>query len=238
MKKKWSSKYKGYTRADQRKIGSIPAFDENNYYTKIYDELKDLCKFIEKEKSVKLTRALKNYILIRLINTSESQLQTITTDLIDHFELKPADLLPTKDLTISLYELDRFRSSNTTNGKIVTQAFKFANIHFLSEIFSKINNLEFFPLLEELTKHPIEKEFHEILQKRNEVVHQLHDIEWSSTILEKKIERIDFYGKIFYIVSWINLDTNPKHNATFEGETKKFNKSLDEFRKIAKKYQL
>ena len=73
-------------------------------------------------------------------------------------------MLTTKDLTISLYELDRFRSSNTTNGKIVTQAFKFANIHFLSEIFSKINNLEFFPLLEELTKHPIEKEFHDAIE--------------------------------------------------------------------------
>jgi len=237
LKKKWSSKYKGYTRADQRKIGSIPAFDENNYYTKIYDELKDLCKFIEKEKSVKLTRALKNYILIRLINTSESQLQTITTDLIDGFGLKPADVLRKNELTISLHELGTFRQSDTTNGKIVTQSFQFANIRSLSEIFSSINGLKFFPWLEDLLKLPVQTPFEEILLIRNEVVHRLHDVEWSSTELEKKIGIIQFYTNIFYIVSWINLDTNPKHKQKLESQTKKINRSLDEFRKIAKKHQ-
>ena len=237
MIKKRVSKYEGYVEADKHKIGSIPDFKENTRFTEIYNELKDLCKFIEKQKSVQLTQSLKNYILIRLINVAKSELQTITTDLIDSFGLEPADVLEKKELTISLHELSTFRQPGTTNGKIVTQAFQFANIRSLSEIFSSINGLKFFPWLTDLLKHDIEKEFGDILLMRNDVVHNLHDVEWSSTELKKKIERIQFYTNIFYAVSWINLDTNPKHKQKLEGETKKINKSLDEFRKITKKHQ-
>ena len=238
MKKKWVSQYKGYARADEHKIGSIPSFQENRRFTEIYNELKDLCKFIEKQNDVQLTQSLKNYILIRLINVAESQLQTITTDLIDGFGLKPADVLRKNELTISLHELGTFRQPGTTNGKIVTQAFQFANIRSLSEIFSSINGLKFFPWLEDLLKHPIQTPFEEILLIRNEVVHRLHDVEWSSTELEKKIRLIQFYTNIFYIVSWINIDTEPKHKKVLEQICKdKLDKTLDEFKKIAKKYQ-
>ena len=237
MKKKWVPKYKGYAKADKHKIGTIPDFKENRRFTEIYNELKDLCKFIKKQNDVQLTQSLKNYILIRLINVAESQLQTITTDLIDNFEIKPAYVLRKNEITISLHELDIFRQQDTTNGKIVTQAFQFANIRSLSEIFSSINGLKFFPWLTDLLKHDIEKEFGDILLMRNDVVHNLHDVEWSSTELKKKIERIQFYTNIFYAVSWINLDTDPKHKQKLEGETKKINKSLDEFRKITKKHQ-
>ena len=238
MKKKWVSQYKGYARADEHKIGSIPSFQENRRFTEIYNELKDLCKFIEKQKSVQLTQSLKNYILIRLINVAKSELQTITTDLIDCFGLEPADVLEKKELTISLHELSTFRQLDTTNGKIVTQAFQFTNIRSLSEILSSINGLKFFPWLEDLLKHNIEKEFEEILLMRYDVVHNLHDVEWSSTELEKMIGQIQSYTNMFYQLSWINLDTDPKHKQKLEDYTKKLDlESLDEFRKISKKHQ-
>ena len=238
MIKKRVSKYEGYVEADKHKIGSIPDFKENTRFTEIYNELKDLCKFIEKQKSVQLTQSLKNYILIRLINVAESQLQTITTDLIDSFGLEPADVLEKKELTISLHELSTFRQPDTTNGKIVTQAFQFTNIRSLSEIFSSINGLKFFPWLEDLLKHNIEKEFEEILLMRYDVVHNLHDVEWSPTELEKTIGQIQSYMNMFYQLSWINLDTDPKHKQKLEYYTKKLDlESLDEFRKISKKYQ-
>ena len=199
--------------------------------------MKDLCKFIEKQKSVQLTQSLKNYILIRLINVAKSELQTITTDLIDGFGLKPADVLRKNELTISLHELGTFRQSDTTNGKIVTQSFQFANIRSLSEIFSSINGLKFFPWLEDLLKHNIEKEFEEILLMRYDVVHNLHDVEWSTSELTKKIENVKGFMNIFYVVSWINLDTEPKHKKVLESICKeKLNKTLDEFSKIAKKH--
>ena len=238
MIKKRVSKYEGYVEVDKHKIGSIPDFKENIRFTEIYNELKDLCKFIEKQNDVQLTQSLKNYILIRLINVAESQLQTITTDLIDGFGLKPADVLRKNELTISLHELGTFRQSDTTNGKIVTQAFQFTNIRSLSEIFSSINGLKFFPWLEDLLKLPVQTPFEEILLIRNEVVHRLHDVEWSSTELEKKIGIIQFYTNIFYIVSWINIDTEPKHKKVLESICKdKLSKTLDEFRKIAKKHE-
>ena len=238
MKKQWNTRYKGFAKADKAKIGTIPDFKENRRFTEIYDELKDICKFVDKDKKSELTQSLKNYVLIRLVNVAESQLQTITTDLIDGFKIHPADILRKNEITISLYELDLFRQKDTTNGKIVTQAFQFANIRKIGEIFSSINKLKFFPWLEELFSHPIQKEFENILLMRNDVVHNLHDVEWSTSELTKKIETVKGFMNIFYIVSWLNLDTQLKHKKILEDICKdKLDKTLDDFRKLAKKHK-
>ena len=69
-------------------------------------------------------------------------------------------------------------------------------------------------------------------------MHNLHDVEWSSAELTKKIEHIQFFMNIFYIVSWINIDTEPKHKKVLENICKdKLDKTLDEFKKIAKKHK-
>ena len=78
MKKQWNTRYKGFAKADKAKIGTIPDFKENRRFTGIYDELKDICEFIDANKKSELTQSLKNYVLIRLVNVAESQLQTIT----------------------------------------------------------------------------------------------------------------------------------------------------------------
>jgi len=238
LKKQWNTRYKGFAKADKAKIGTIPDFKENRRFTEIYDELKDICKFVDKDKKSELTQSLKNYVLIRLVNVSESQLQTITTDLIDGFEIHPADILQKNEITISLYDLDLFRQKDTTNGKIVTQAFQFANIRKIGEIFSSINKLKFFPWLQDLFNYNIEKEFRNILLKRNDIVHNLDDVEWSTSELTKKIENVKGFMNIFYIVSWLNLDTEPKHKKVLESICKdKLNKTLDDFKKLAKKHK-
>ena len=76
MKKQWNTRYKGFAKADKAKIGTIPDFKENRRFTEIYDELKDICEFIDEDKTSQLTQSLKNYVLIRLVNVAESQLQT------------------------------------------------------------------------------------------------------------------------------------------------------------------
>ena len=238
MKKKWNTRYKGFAKADKAKIGTIPDFKENRRFTEIYDELKDICEFIDEDKTSQLTQSLKNYVLIRLVNVAESQLQTITTDLIDSFKIHPADILRKNEITISLYELDLFRQKDTTDGKIVTQAFQFANIRKIGEIFSSINNLKFFPWLQDLFNYNIEEEFENILLVRNDIVHNLHDVEWSTSQLEKKIERVQRFMNIFYVVSWLNLDTQLKHKKILEDICKdKLDKTLDDFRKLAKKHK-
>ena len=238
MKKQWNPQYKGFAKADKAKIGTIPDFKENRRFTEIYDELKDICEFIDEDKTSQLTQSLKNYVLIRLVNVAESQLQTITTDLIDSFKIHPADILRKNEITISLYELDLFRQKDTTDGKIVTQAFQFANIRKIGEIFSSINNLKFFPWLQDLFNYNIEEEFENILLVRNDIVHNLHDVEWSTSQLEKKIERVQRFMNIFYVVSWLNLDTQLKHKKILEDICKdKLDKTLDDFRKLAKKHK-
>ena len=238
MKKQWNPQYKGFAKADKAKIGTIPDFKENRRFTEIYDELKDICEFIDEDKTSQLTQSLKNYVLIRLVNVAESQLQIITTDLIDGFKIHPADILRKNEITISLYELDLFRQKDTTDGKIVTQAFQFANIRKIGEIFSSINNLKFFPWLQDLFNYNIEEEFENILLVRNDIVHNLHDVEWSTSQLEKKIERVQRFMNIFYVVSWLNLDTQLKHKKILEDICKdKLDKTLDDFRKLAKKHK-
>ena len=114
---------------------------------------------------------------------------------------------------------------------------KFLN-HPKSEIFSSINNLKFFPWLQDLFNYNIEEEFENILLVRNDIVHNLHDVEWSTSQLEKKIERVQRFMNIFYVVSWLNLDTQLKHKKILEDICKdKLDKILDDFRKLAKKHK-
>ena len=251
VKRKYNPKYgsRRPAKADMHKLDSIPDFAENERFTKIYAELKHLCDFL-KDKPQCLSdeewedkvQALKNYILIRLVNVIENQLKTETTQLIDEFEIHPADVLQVNEISFSIYELDVFRQPNTTNGKLVTQQYEFANVRKISKIFSNINKLKFFPWLEELfSNHPIQKEFEEILLKRNDVVHSLHDVEWTPSELQKKVQRVELLANIFFSVSWINIDRRPKWKKKVESECKdkfSFRKlTLDEFRKIAKKHE-
>ena len=224
---------------DKAKIGTVPDFKENNIFSEIYDELNKICDFIDKNKTSELIQSLKNYIIIRLVNVADSELQTVTTDLIDNFQLSPADMLRKNEITISLHELDIYRQPDTTDGRIVTSTYQLANIHNIREIFSNINKLKFFSWLQDLFNHNIEKEFEDILLKRNDIVHNLHDVEWSTSELTNKIENVKGFMNIFYVVSWLNLDTEAKHKKVLENICKdKLTKTLDDFKKLAKKHKL
>ena len=181
---------------------------------------------------------MKNYIIIRLVNVGDSQLQTVASDLIDNFKLSPADMLRRNEITISLYELDIYRQPDTTDGRIVTSTYTLANIHDIRKIFSNINKLKFFSWLQDLFNSEIEEEIEEILRLRNDVAHNLLDVEASGSELKTIITKIRGFCMIVYIVSWLNLDTNQKHEKKLETECKQHtNKTLDEFRKIAKKHE-
>ena len=113
VKRKYNPKYgRRPAKADKHQLDTIPDFAENQRFTKIYNELKDLCDFlkdkpecISDEEWEDKVQALKNYILIRLVNVIESQLKTETTQLIDEFEIHPADVLRVNEISFSIYEL-------------------------------------------------------------------------------------------------------------------------------------
>ena len=248
MKKSgYNKKYgKGLASATKKKLGTIPDFEENYNFTKIYAELEELCDFIENkrpdgittEKYTKIIQSLKNYILIRLVNVMELQLQTETVFLIDHFKLKPVDILRKEQLEISLRDLDLFRQEATTDGKIVTQEFKFANIYGINSIFSSINALGFFALLEDLYHLSIEKELGYILKLRNDVVHNLIDVEWKHVEFEENIKKVRTYSNMFFIVSWIILDIQLINSKGIGNICKeKTGKTIDEFKKLIEKYE-
>ena len=105
-------------------------------------------------------------------------------------------------------------------------------------IFSNINKLKFFSWLQDLFNSDIEKEIEDILRLRNDVAHNLLDVDWSTSELKKTIIKIRGFCNMVYIVSWLNIDTGPKHKKVLEKACKeKLNKTLDEFSKIAKKHK-
>ena len=249
MKKSgYNKKYgKGFASATKKKLGTIPDFEENYNFTKIYAELEELCDFIENkrpdgittEKYTKIIQSLKNYILIRLVNVMESQLQTETVFLIDNFELEPSVILQKNEIKISLHDLDTLRGGDATDGRIVTQEFKFANIRMVNRIFSNINNFNFFSLLEDLYHLPIEKDVFDVLKLRNDVVHNLLDVEWESKELKQNIQKVKTYSHMFFIISWINLEIQLKNSKNIEPVCKdKTGQTVAQFSNIAKKHKL
>ena len=249
MKKSgYNKKYgKGFASATKKKLGTIPDFEENYNFTKIYAELEELCDFIENkrpdgittEKYTKIIQSLKNYILIRLVNVMESQLQTETVFLIDNFELEPSVILQKNEIKISLHDLDTLRGGDATDGRIVTQEFKFANIRMVNRIFSNINNFNFFSLLEDLYHLPIEKDVFDVLKLRNDVVHNLLDVEWESKELKQNIQKVKTYSHMFFIISWINLAIQQKNLKNIEPVCKdKTGQTVAQFSNIAKKHKL
>ena len=142
------------------------------------------------------------------------------------------------EIKISLHDLDIFRQEDTTDGKIVTQEFKFANIRSINTIFSNINNLKFFSFLEYLFHQPIEKDLEYVLKLRNDVVHNLLDVEWKPQELKQNIQKVKTYSHMFFIISWINLEIQLGNPKNIEPVCKdKTSKTVAEFSKIAKKHK-
>ena len=72
---------------------------------------------------------------------------------------------------------------------------------------------------------------------RNDVVHNLHDVEWSPSELKKKVEHIQSFAMIFLICSWLNIDHSEEHKKKLESRCKRYLPiTLDEFRKITKNH--
>ena len=63
-------------------------------------------------------------------------------------------------------------------------------------------------------------------------------VELDCSELRKMISIVKGFCMIVYMASWFNLDTDKQHQDKIEKFTKeKFNKTLDEFRKISKKHE-
>ena len=124
----------------KRSIDKLPEFNELPKFEKEFEDLKELCSLIN-EKSEQIASALKNYIIIRLVSIVENELKAIAADIIDHFKIRPRDLLDGDEITVSLTRLEEITGKNVTKGKVVITEYKMTNAKQIGELFSYINGV-------------------------------------------------------------------------------------------------
>jgi len=226
---------------DKRKISSIPEFD-----FKTYDEelkiLQFLCENLSKEKTE--SQALKNYIVIRLVGIVENQFKSIISDLVDFFEIPPSDILDSETLNIRVDELDIIQSKNVTKGKIVTMNFRTQNANDLNKVLSRINQLEFFDWsqsllyfsdheLNKLNKGELFSYINNIFLLRNDIVHNLKNVENDIDWLKSAIKNLNGFCRFTWKLSAINLSYEDDNDRQ-ELIKNELNVSITDFNQITK----
>jgi len=246
----------------KRSIDKLPEFSEIKVFEKDFEDLKELCSLINK-KSDKSAQALKNYIIIRLVGIVENELKAIAADIIDHFNIRPRDLLDGEEITIPLSKLEEITGKNVTKGKIVTTEYTLTNAKKIGELFSYINRVNttnfrnkkrkpfsyksnpFFDWIQDLIQIPKSKGdmysfFDQILKQRNDVVHYLKDVEDSADELQKKIAYVQSFIHLFYIATYTHLSLNDeKLQKQLEAtSTLRFKMPLKKFKEITDKHKI
>jgi len=192
---------------NKKRVESIPNLDKTHR-----EEIKNLIKFCnEIEESSENSQYLKNYAIIRLVSVIEGELKAIVTKLVDDFQIKPSRVVGHKKMEIELDKLEEYRSTDVTKGKIVTVSMTATNIQNLNDYLSGINKLSFFYWFEEIANEVIEdiRDWWDLFMKtvriRNDVIHNLIDIELSKDDLIETIKRMQKFAVLTFYFSKVNL---------------------------------
>jgi len=248
----------------KRSIDKLPEFNELPKFEKEFEDLKELCSLIN-EKSEQIASALKNYIIIRLVSIVENELKAIAADIIDHFKIRPRDLLDGDEITVSLTRLEEITGKNVTKGKIVITEYQMTNAKQIGELFSYINGVNtvnprnkkrkrfsykapadpFFDWIQDLTQTPKSKAdmynfLDVILKERNEVVHYLKDVEDSADQLQRKVRNVRSFINLFHWATLIHLSLN---NKKFKKQVENYSQlyfemSIKKFKEITDKHTI
>ena len=248
----------------KRSIDKLPEFSELPKFEKEFEDLKELCSLIN-EKSEQIASALKNYIIIRLVSIVENELKAIAADIIDHFKIRPRDLLDGDEITVSLTRLEEITGKNVTKGKIVITEYQMTNAKQIGELFSYINGVNtvnprnkkrkrfsykapadpFFDWIQDLMQIPKSKAdmygfLDVILKERNEVVHYLKDVEDSADQLQRKVRNVRSFINLFHWATLIHLSLN---NKKFKKQVENYSQlyfemSIKKFKEITDKHTI
>ena len=210
-------------------------------FTEEYSKLENLCKKLD-EYDHALQETVKNYVTIRLVSILDMEIKMIIADLIDLFDVSPIQALGESSITVQLEDLEFVKSEEFTIGKVVTTNLKgyTTNVDTLSDIFSKINQVEFFPWLEKLADTKYQGKLKSLFNQRNALAHNLKNSEDSKDELLEKIKIVDGFANLSYMLSSLNLMVENEHRndylKTLELSVEKFTKVTAEFSKKSEKH--
>ena len=226
---------------NKKRVESIPNLDKTHR-----EEIKNLIKFCDEiEERADNSQYLKNYAIIRLVSVIEGELKAIVTKLVDDFRIKPSRVIGHDKMEIKLDKLEEYRSEDVTKGKIVTISMTATNIQNLNDYLSGINKLSFFYWFEELANEVIEDFrgwwdlFMQTVHARNDVIHNLIDIELSKDGLIEIIKNMQKFAVLTFYFSKVNLYLDKKDLESAKKICKKElgDLKIDKFKEITESHR-
>ena len=244
--------HKGPPRFDHETMRRLESDFKKGYgnfdrYDESYDELIHICEELEKLEDSAMREAGKNYIIIRLFTIFDVEAKAIVADLIDNLKISPSRVLKGSFLNVKLDYLEKLLSAPKENKKekeisigqimaINIPGF-LTNPYDFSDVFSGMNDLDFFPWLAKITNDPLKQKFQVLWDERNGVVHNMQNITKSNETLKKDIDFVRSFLKMSYIFTTLNLVPDEQYKIReiqkiFKGTLtpEKFNEITKEFR--------
>ena len=142
--------------------------------------------------------------------------------------------------------LQNFQSEFYTKGRIITALLDKMNPGTIYSIMSRINHLDYFRWYDSLMPSKQGKtwtQFKDLYKKRNDVIHNLVDVDDSIPVLRKKV--IQFHDFVYFL--FIFTEMNIAINVKKEPESKilkrwspiqaKIKLTLDDYKRITKKFR-
>ena len=226
------------------KVERIPALDVIAYEESIRD-LIDFCSIIDDQDDIHQT-LMKNYVMVRLVSLVEFNLKGFVSELIDALDLKPEEILIDDSISINVNVLQNFQSEFYTKGRIITALLDKMNPGIIYSIMSRINHLDYFRWYDSLMPSKQGKtwtQFKDLYKKRNDVIHNLVDVDDSIPVLRKKVIQFQDFVYLLFIFTKMNIAINVKK----EPESKilkrwspiqaKIKLTLDDYKRITKKFR-
>ena len=215
---------------DKRGIKEALAFDTTEFDEQ-YQVLMKICDNLSNIDKANV-QSLKNYVAIRMVSIFESELKMMISDLVDSYNVSAKQALQEENVTINLDDMDYVKNDEFTTGKFVTSNLGYmTNTTTLSTILSNITNLKFFEWISKLLgiKFDIQKQLKSLFDERNDIIHQLKDIDDSPDSLKEKVRMLQGFCHATHILSSLHLDSEKIHLdeklVTFDITKEKFEKT-------------
>ena len=227
------------------KVERIPALDVIAYEESIKD-LIDFCSIIDDQDDTHQT-LMKNYVMVRLVSIIEFNLKAFISELIDDLDLKPGEILEEDSISINLDVLQNFKSEFFTKGRIITASLDKMNPGLIYGIMNRVNHLNYFDWYDALIQPHQGKtwtQFKDLYKKRNDVIHNLVDVDDSIPVLRKKVIQFHDFVYFLFIFTEMNIAINVKKDPESKIlkrwsaiKQSKITLTLDDYKRITKKFR-
>ena len=229
-----------------KSVERIPIMDIREYEKNI-ETLQNFCDIISDQDDEHQV-LMKNWVVVRLVSMVEYNLKSFLTHIIDELDISPNNILLEDSILIKLDVLENFQSTHYTKGKMIVAHLDYLNAGKIYAIMSRINHVDYFKWYGEITENTenIFDLFNELYKLRNDVIHNLMDVEKSIDELKTTIEafRLISYhlitfttiNHIIFEKKWVDSEIL-QICKSYLPDLPNFESFLQKFKKITKKYR-